>query len=300
MQRWRKLLMAGGALAALLASPAFADGEITASTLQNKTITVTETINFDVQVDSELTVVLAPQKFAESLAVANQSNFGNKACENCAEKQDIIIDSANDNTGILSINQASGNANNQGTLFSAAVDVALPGFDDPPPPDAPPPVEGEFGFAEASAAVDQRNGTSSATGLEGEGNIVDTVNILFRDAAISGSFNGNTGLVFANQSAGNFANQVNVLSLAFSLAPSGVALAEADLGQINAQNQVMESDTEVDDDAPAAVGIVKAAALTGSFNGNVGVFAANQSVGNMSNQANVLSIAAVGASLPTF
>jgi hypothetical protein len=88
--------------------------------------------------------------------------------------------------------------------------------------------------------------------------------------------------------------------LAFSLAPSGVALAEADLGQINAQNQVMESDTEVDDDAPAAVGIVKAAALTGSFNGNVGVFAANQSVGNMSNQANVLSIAAVGASLPTF
>jgi hypothetical protein len=131
MQRWRKLLMAGGALAALLASPAFADGEITASTLQTKTITVTETINFDVQVDSELTVVLEPQKFAESLAVANQSNFGNKACENCAEKQDIIIDSASDNTGILSINQASGNANNQGTLFSAAVDVALPGFDEP-------------------------------------------------------------------------------------------------------------------------------------------------------------------------
>jgi hypothetical protein len=279
----KKLLMTGAAAIAVMAAPAArADGDLFAITFLDKFVFVSEYIEYDVDVVALTEVNLDAQKFAESIALANQTTAFNTACENCAEKGDYMNNAGNGNTGIVSINQASGNMNNSGTLISAAVDVdGPPGDDGDDGDDAGTPG----GFAEAKAGADQRNGFNS----------VDTVNIIFRDASINDSLNGNTGLVYANQAAGNMANQVNVLSLAFSLAEGGVALSEADLGQLNTDNTVTEGPSR-----GSNVGINKEASINNSLNGNVGVFGVNQSAGNMSNQANVVSVAAVGANLPTF
>ncbi len=290
-------LFAGAATVALcLSGPALADVTVTGEIDLEKTINVVETITIDTDVDLDVAVALLAEKFAESIAIANQSNFDNEACTNCAEKEDFITNSVNGNEGIASINQSSGNLNNQGTLVSVAVDAAqdFPG-------EVPPGVDpGNSGFAESLAAADQRNGTPDALAgdddsFSGGGNEVDTVNILFRSADITGSFNRNTGLVYGNQATGNMANQVNVLSLAFALDDNGVAISEADLGQVNANNEVRESSSEND-----GFGVLKVASVSNSLNGNVGIVGVNQSVGNMSNQANIVSIAAVGSNLPTF
>lgn len=287
-------LSVGVATAALcIAGPALADVTVTGEIDLTKTITVEENIDIDTDVNLDVLVDLEAEKFAESIAVANQSNFDNEACSNCAEKEDGIFRSANGNEGVVSLNQSSGNLNNQGTLISIAVDADDGGNGNGGDP-------GNSGFAESLAAADQRNGTPNAladedggySGGEG-GNLVETVNILFRNADIRNSFNGNTGLVYGNQATGNMANQVNVLSLAFAIDDNGVAISEADLGQVNANNIVRESSSENN-----GFGILKVATVANSLNGNVGIVGVNQSVGNMSNQANVVSIAAVGGNLP--
>jgi hypothetical protein len=63
-------------------------------------------------------------------------------------------------------------------------------------------------------------------------------------------------------------------------APQGVlvALAEADLGQETANNDVIE------------INSVKLDLILNSVNGNHGITNVNQSAGNMNNQANVVSI----------
>jgi hypothetical protein len=126
-----------------------------------------------------------------------------------------------------------------------------------------------------------------------DGNRVETANVLFRNAAVENSFLNNSGIIHGNQSAGTMNNQANALSLAVSLADNGVALSEADLGQFNMWNAVGESDT-----GNQNVGINKLARIggsSGSFNGNTGVIGFNQSVGNLANQANVVSLSSVGA-----
>jgi hypothetical protein len=87
-------------------------------------------------------------------------------------------------------------------------------------------------------------------------------------------------------------NQANALSLAVSLESGGVALAEADLGQINVFNTVHESDS--DPATPPLIGVHKSANISSSVNYNIGVVGVNQAAGNMANQGNVVSIAAVG------
>lgn len=281
--------LAGAATVALcLSAPAFADVTVTGNVALDKTIDVTETIDIKTDVDLDVNVELDAEKFAESIAIANQSNFDNEACTNCAEKEDDILNSASGNQGIVSLNQSSGNLNNQGTLVSIAVD-ADNDFED---------VPGNSGFAKSLAAADQRNGSPAAlAGDDGNyadgANLVETVNVLFRNADITNSFNGNNGLAYGNQATGNMANQVNVLSLAFALDDNGVAISEADLGQVNANNVVREFSSE-----NGGFGVTKVATVSNSLNGNTGIVGVNQSVGNMSNQANVVSIAAVGSGLP--
>ncbi len=271
MRKW--LLLGPIAALALAGGPALADVTVTATIDKEKDKTVTETITKDKDVILRTRVFSEPEKFAESESIVNQSNSSSVACENCAEKEDIIIGAGSGGSGVLSINQASGNMNNQGNAVSAAVDVG--GTDD----ETPEP-EGT-GFAESQAAADQRNFDNN----------VETVNILFRRSVIQGSINGNSGIVGVNQSAGNLNNQANVVSLAVSLSDTGVALSEADLGQFNTDNQVLESRSEGSD-----VGVDKSATIVGSINGNQGIVGVNQSSGNMANQANVVSVAAVQGS----
>jgi hypothetical protein len=285
----KKLLITCASLA-LFAGPAFAqetsptNPTLVVNDRTVKRIVTEESITVDTLVNAFATVRSAPEKFAESMVTANQSNINNRACGNCAEKDDIIVNSGNDNKGIISMNQASGNNNNQGTIVSVAIDVGDPAPPAPPAP-PPPPAANSVGFAHASAAA-----TQSQTG-----NNIDSVNLLYRDATITNSLNSNQGLIYANQSAGNMNNQLNTLSLAFSLANSGVALSEAALGQFNTGGRVGESNA-----LNSTVGINKLAKVSNSLNDNVGIFGVNQAVGNMANQANIVSVAAIGTNLPTF
>jgi hypothetical protein len=103
-------------------------------------------------------------------------------------------------------------------------------------------------------------------------------------ATIDNSVNTNVGVVGVNQNAGNMNNQTN--SLALAVGPDAVyALAEANLGQENAHNIIMELNTN------------KADTISGSVNGNIGIVQVNQSVGNMNNQASAFSISVLTSSV---
>jgi len=259
------------ALLAFAAAPAYADVDLFVTVYKQKDVTITETIDKKVDVFIDVTVDIDVLKSAEADAIINQTNRNNEACENCAEKSDTIHDSANLNSGIVTINQAAGNNNNQGSAIAVAVDVEV--GDDPG-------TGTDHGFGHAQSHVEQIN----------ELNLVDAVNLLFRDALIEDSVNNNTGVVHVNQAAGNNNNQANALSVGFSLAGDGVALAEADLGQVNQNNQVFESD--FDGDATDFIGVTKTAIISNSVNDNTGVIGVNQTAGNMANQGNVVAVAA--------
>jgi hypothetical protein len=317
----KKILLAGVAGCALfIVNSASADVNVLANITKTKDITVTETVTITKTVNLEAVVGSVPGKAAESTGIINQSNYNNLDCGNCAEKNDTISNSIGGGTdggnhGIVNVNQASGNMNNQGNAVSVAWDFDTSPGPVPVPPVVPPPTPGTVGnssFANSQAHVDQKNGaynltnpsTGAFTGISTAANTVDAVNLLFRDAAITNSINHNTGIVNVNQAVGNNSNQANNESLAVSLLPGptgtppvgtetgGVALSEADLGQLNTGNHNWESDaTGVAGDE--IFGIHKSATMTDSVSDNIGIVGVNQSAGNMSNQANNVSAAFV-------
>ena len=294
--KMKAILYAGAATTALLGtSSALADVFVQADIFKDKDIIVFESISIDKFVDIDVDVISSPEKAAEAMGIINQENFNNEACGNCAEKVDEIIGSIGGgsggaNTGIINVNQSSGNMNNQGNAVSVAVDAADPPSSPPPPNVPPPPPESTGGFANSQAHIEQVNGEENE---EGEGNLVDTVNLLFRDAVIEDSINDNQGIVNVNQSPGSMNNQANLVSVAVSFAAGGVALSEADLGQVNSANRVQESESQPYTNESIVVGIQKSATIDGSIIGNSGIINVNQAAGNMANQANNVSAAAV-------
>jgi hypothetical protein len=351
----RRYLLVG--MASTMVSPALADGEVLVITQADKDMIVLENIDVAKFVFADAFVSIDAEKFAESYSLVNQTNFSNAACSNCAEKADFIDGSFNTNSGQMSVNQASGNMNNQGSATSIAYDVSPGVIPPPPPPHLGARTPG--GFAESSSSVDQQNGvpivisgndtgaggidtpsgtvtpgielvpgqlsfddvvglfesgfdlenTSSIAFAEGfinddtatttlpTSNVVRSENIIFRNAIADDSFSDNSGIIHGNQSAGNMNNQGNSLSLALSLDETGVALSEADLGQLNIANDVFESDGGDDfapDEQPGANKFARIGGENGSFNGNSGIIGFNQTTGNMGNQANVVSFSSVG------
>jgi hypothetical protein len=191
----------------------------------------------------------------------------NYACENCAEKRDIIRDSVSDQMGVTHVNQSAGNLNNQGNLLAIGIDV----FTGETPQNG---FEGEDGFANAEVSVEQENLL----------NLIDSANILFRDSFIEDSVNDNIGITQVNQAAGQINNQMNAIAFSFA-ADGAVTLSEADLGQ--------ETSYDLDANGPTVLErfAVKKAYMESSVNRNSGVTHVNQSSGNLGNQANLLSVA---------
>ena len=247
---------------AAMALPASADVDVLAEIYKDKDVVVREYIHIEKYVLLDVTVISVGDKAAEADVVGNQVNEDNEACQNCAEKVSELIDSLNDNTGISTANQATGNANNQGNLVSVAVDVGGNGNND-----GGGPQDGG-GFANAQASVEQRNND----------NTVQATLILWRDSNIEGSVNSNAGITNFNQAAGQLNNQINATALAACL-NGAVALSEADLGQATYGYEVQESST------------TKSTLITDSVQSNSGVTFVNQSSGNAGNQGNVLSLA---------
>ena len=272
----KTILLASAAALALgfASSSAFADVNLLVNVNKTKDIFVDENISVTKDVDIFVDVNVESDKAAEAASIVNQTNFANAVCENCAEKFDHIVGSIIENSGVTSVNQASGNNNNQGNVLTAAVDL------DPEEgggePGGPDPEGNPGGFAHSQGHVDQKNGNPSRS----LGNQVDSVQILFRDAFIDESINKNDGLTMVNQSTGQMNNQANAVTIAVSLASGGVAMTEADLGQETTGNTSSESD------------VFKNAEIRGSVNQNNGVTLVNQASGNMGNQANNLSLGA--------
>jgi hypothetical protein len=252
--------LAVGAFLLVTAGSSFADVDARANVRVSKDVRIVEFIGIAKLVFIGAFVPVRAEKAAESLAVINQENEYNDACENCAEKKDLITDSVNNNDGITTVNQAGGNMNNQATAISVA-------FDAEEPPGDPDPQDDPAGFAESQAVVDQEN----------HRNDVGSIQIIFRDALIEESINSNEGITAVNQATGNMNNQANIVSMAVSL-EAGVALSEGLLGQDNHSNSNFEFD------------IFKTAKIIGSVHGNTGVTQVNQTSGNLANQANVASI----------
>ena len=177
----------------LLPAFAMADVLVKATVNKEKDIQIQETINIDKRVSIDAQVLRRVQKAAESQTLVNQTNFNNELCTNCDEKRDILLNSGNGSSGVVSINHAGGNMNNQGNAVSIAVDSS----DDPGSPQTPPNVD--EGFADSQAHVDQKNFD----------NLVERVNLLFMEAHIENSINNNSGVAHVNQAPGNLANQSN-------------------------------------------------------------------------------------------
>ncbi len=108
-------LLAAAATFALGLSTARADVYVDIDVYKSVDINIIELVTKLKLVALDVIVHIDPDDAAESSATSTSDNDWNRACENCAEKSDLITNSINDNSGIVSVNQASGNMNNQGT-----------------------------------------------------------------------------------------------------------------------------------------------------------------------------------------
>jgi len=270
MLRKATLLSAVAGLA-LLASPARADVNLLGDVDKDVDIYIWEGV-FKLKLAGFLVLIIdQPEKVAKSQAIFNQRNENNTACENCAEKLDLIQGSILSNNGITSVNQSTGNSNNQGTVISIAWSNVVTEPPPPPPPGGGDP-NGNTGHANSQVAGEQIL----------SGNTIHTVNVPFRDAELRASVNSNIGITAVNQAAGNINNQANAVSIAFTLY-NGVALSDTALGQWNTGNN------------PATeAGVSKFAYAENSIQLNRGITQVNQAAGILANQSNVVSIAATG------
>lgn len=212
---------------------------------------------------------------AEAEALANVDNVGNSVttgpADDVASQKSASIDdpdtgSINDNAGIIGVNQDVGNMVKQGNIVSISV------------------TDTATSFVESQAGVDQLNSGNSST-QEETALLDDTSN---RSTSIVNSINNNAGVVGVNQNAGNMNDQTNAVALAVGIGDY-FALSEAELGQENTGNVVVESFTR-------ATGTI-----TDSINGNSGIVGVNQATGHMNNQASAVSLAATtsSATVPT-
>ena len=168
------------------------------------------------------------------------------------ERTADMLDSINDNSGVVGVNQSPGNMNNQANLSAMAV------------------IAGDKQLVEA-------NGFAVQASL---------FNYIYSEYSvntntISGSISDNNGIVGVNQSSGNINNQFNSAALAAGLdAVTNGALGEATLKQVSADSLLTH------------YAVTRTDTITGSINGNAGIVSVNQASGDMVNQANVHAIAA--------
>jgi hypothetical protein len=197
-------------------------------------------------VDITLTVsgiegVEAISSAVSGAALVNQTLIGNYFEERDVISTSIMQDTFRDGRGILSINQASGNLNNQANVRVLAF------------------TDGEGVLYDLSLATSARSIKNTVISYGGE-----------YENRISNSFGGAVGIVGVNQSAGSLNQQVNVvvLGIGVALGPEVVALGDADLGGTIADNSVSSGGNRSD-------------IITDSFTGFRGIAQVNQSSGDL-------------------
>lgn len=257
----RNVLLSTAAALLLMTSPALAQEEessnggevdVDAEIFKFKDKDIQEDILKDKAAFLQVQVMPMVEKFAESDLQVYQKNENNELEEVETFRTDTIENSASGNTGVLSVNQASGNFLNQGNAVSAAVATGA----DP-------------SFGEAQANAQQINANSPFSSVDGTD----------REALVTDSVNSNSGVTHVNQAVGVFGNQANAVSMAVTTGAGGAGtiLTEADLGQSNVDLGLIEQNA------------TRMASLSGSVTTNTGITGVNQSVGNYSNQGNIVA-----------
>ena len=242
----------------------YVDGKV------NKTVTIKidELVKIQKQIDLRVFVDADAKKAAKANTVVNQlnTNVDPLKCPTCAPLVNSITGSINNNAGITSVNQASGNLNNQGTAISFAFVDASHRYH----------FKGRYHHDDGSALASSQVAAEQIMTGNWQTNSWTT-----RHAVIKGSIRGNVGITAVNQSVGNINNQSNAISVTVSR-QVGVALSDVALGQVNTCNNTQDAFN------------TKTASVNGSVNGNSGITAVNQTAGSFANQANVVSLSATG------
>lgn len=234
------------------AGGASADVFVFADIFKEKDKFVFEQIDKFKFVDIFVEVFLDAERAAEAEAIANQDNTFNFVDEGENETTDDISNSVNSNEGVTSVNQSAGDMNNQGTAisFAEALDGSSFAFADAQAsaqqinqfnevisgPD-------EFRTASIAGSINENTGVTAvnqATGVLGNqlnavavavagdfgvalseadlgqfsnDNFVEQFEFADYTATITSSVNNNSGVTAVNQSAGNMANQANVVAV---------------------------------------------------------------------------------------
>lgn len=141
------------------------------------------------------------QQNGQPVPIVDTIDLGNDVeAINLVFRTALITDSINGNSGVVHVNQATGNNNNQANGLAIAVGLRPGG-----------------GVAIAEADLGQFNTfntaleSNDATGSTPENPVSVGIN---KDATITGSVNDNTGVIGVNQTVGNMANQANVVAIA--------------------------------------------------------------------------------------
>lgn len=198
---------------------------------------------------------------ASAVVVVTQVLVGNHVVEDGVNSLTRIQDSFNDNNGIFVINQDAGNFNNQANVVSFVM-----GSGDPV-------------TQVLSLSID----------VEKRDNVVLSTNSTHTEQ-IDTSFNGTTGIVAVNQSAGSGNNQINAVAIGVGvmLGTDATVLQDTDL------------ETVTSDDGPSGDPEPVPPAIVDSFQGYRGIAQVSQANGNLNTLRNLVTVSliAVGGAQP--
>ncbi len=310
MKKLFMLVLAG--LLVSMSAAAFADVDVTTTVDKDKNKTVTEDITITKNVLLNAKQLAVIETSAQAEVTKNDLNADNLVIEVPAEIEPLTLAGEEVQasaflgdfafqfaTGVISVNQAPGSANNQGNAVALA--YAAESDEDPETLlHAESSVDKVVGEIEtpSNGALRDISGIGEAIAALLLGLTVDLPdgllcsNFVFEwgsthtDEITDNAFQDATGIVSVNQASGNCNNQDNGVSAAVGTEEIVYALAEADLGLINAGNCIVEVDVLHTDTIN-----------TNAFQNATGLLSVNQVSGNCNNQANSLAVCVVAPGL---
>lgn len=201
------------------------------------------------------------EAIANSLGMAiaettgSQALIGNYVEQNNVNSRTLIRDSVRNNAGIITINQESGNINNQANSIAVAlIERSGPTF---------------------VSLNNTRMAISAGNTLLVRGG--------HREDRIENSLQNTRGIVAVNQTSGNLNQQSNALALGVGLrlGTEAVSVADGDLGQISLKNSMVKDES----DSRTRMDI-----LVDSFGGFFGIAQISQSAGDSNIVSNTAAV----------
>jgi hypothetical protein len=210
--------------------------------------------NFGLSGAEAAEAIAAATAVAMAQAEAVQRTVDQTIVEGGLPLETTIIGSFNDNRGLVSVNQSTGDSNSQANVRAIAL--------------ADRNVR-TLELTDVNAAMDLRGNALVASGS--------------RRASISGSFNESVGILGVNQASGSLNQQLNVLALAFgqSTGHDASLLNNALLSGVDGGG-----DNTLTEDGP----VERQASLSNSFGDFKGIVQGSQIAGDLNQVGNLLAV----------